>query len=124
VLGGFGSLALLLAAIGVFGVTAYGVGRRTSEFGVRIALGSSRGAVLRSAVRGTLLAVAIGLAVGMLAAALSTRALRSALYQVEPFDPATFLAVPLVLLLVAVGASLVPAWRASRVDPVAALSGS
>jgi putative ABC transport system permease protein len=121
VLGAFGALALLLSAVGVFGVTAYGVGRRIPEFGVRIALGASKREVIRSALGGSLVAVVAGLGVGLLAASLSTDALRAALYEIEPTDPLTFWAVAGLLLAVAVTAALVPAWRAGRVDPVTAL---
>jgi putative ABC transport system permease protein len=121
VLGAFGAFALLLSAVGVFGVTAYGVGRRIPEFGVRIALGASKREVIRSALGGSLVAVVAGLGVGLLAASLSTDALRAALYQIEPTDPLTFWAVAGLLLAVAVTAALVPAWRAGRVDPVTAL---
>jgi predicted permease len=122
VLGTFGALALLLAAVGVFGVTAYGVGRRSAEFGVRIALGASRAEVLQAAVRGSLAAVAVGLAVGLGTASLASGTLSSALYEIEPSDPVTFVAVASVLLAVAVVAAAVPAWRASRVDPVTVLN--
>jgi predicted permease len=123
VLGAFGALALLLSAVGVFGVTAYGVGRRIPEFGVRVALGASRGDVVRSALAGSLWAVTLGLGAGVLAASFATDALAAALYEIEPSDPATFVGVAGVLLAVAVVAALVPAWRAGRVDPVAALRG-
>ena len=123
VLGVFGVLALVLSAVGVFGVTAYGVGTRIPEFGVRIALGASRPEVVRSALAGSLAAVVLGLTVGVLAASASTEALAAALYEVEPSDPATFAGVAGLLLLVAVAAALLPAWRAGRIDPVTALRG-
>ena len=121
VLGAFGALALLLSAVGVFGVTAYGVGRRVPEFGVRIALGASKGEMIRSALAGSVTAALVGLGAGLLGASLVTDALTAALYQVEPTDPVTFAAVAALLLAVALGAALVPAWRAGRVDPVTAL---
>jgi ABC-type antimicrobial peptide transport system permease subunit len=121
VLGTFGALALVLSAVGVFGVTAYGVGRRLPEFGVRVALGASRAEVLRAALAGSLMAVAVGLGAGLLAASLSTDALAAALYRIEPTDPVTFVGVAATLFGVAVLAALVPAWQASRVDPVAVL---
>jgi putative ABC transport system permease protein len=121
-LSSFGALALGLGAVGVFGVTSFTVGRRVPEFGVRIALGSSRGAVLRKALVGSLAPVLWGLAVGMAGAAGATRALRSALFQVAPTDPLTFSLVGTTLLFVAVAASALPAWRASRVDPVSVLN--
>jgi predicted permease len=123
VLGVFGALALLLSAVGVFGVTAYGVGRRLPEFGVRVALGATRGQVLRAALTGSLAAVMVGLGFGLLAASLSTDALSAVLYQVEPSDPTTFIGVTAALLAVASAAALLPAWRASRVDPVQVLNG-
>jgi len=125
VLAAFGGLALLLSAVGVFGVTAYGVGRRIPEFGVRVALGASRAEVVGSAVAGSATAVVLGLLVGLLVgvvgASASTDALTAALYEVEPSDPATFAGVAALLLVVALAAALVPAWRAGRVDPVTAL---
>jgi predicted permease len=122
VLGSFGVLALLLGAIGVFGVTAYAVARRIPEFGVRLALGSSRSGVLASALLTCAAPVGVGLLVGTVGAALSSSALRSVLFGVEPSDPVTFALVGGMLLAVALLASLVPAWRASRVDPVRVLS--
>ena len=121
-LSSFGTLALALGAIGVFGVTTFTVGRRVSEFGVRIALGSSRGAVLRNALASCLVPVAAGLAVGLIVAAASSRALRSGLFGVAPTDPVTYAVVGLTLIAVALAASALPAWRASRVDPVRVLN--
>ena len=123
VLGSFGALALLLSAVGVFGVTTYGVGRRLPEFGVRVALGASRAEVLRAAMAGSLVAVTAGLGVGLLAASFSTGALSAVLYQIEPSDPVTFIGVAATLFGVAVAAALAPAWRATRVDPIAVLKG-
>jgi putative ABC transport system permease protein len=120
-LSGFGALALLLCAVGVFGVTAYTSGRRRPEFGVRLALGSSRGEVVRSAVGRSLAPVAGGLVVGLVAAGLGASVLTSALFGVPPSDPVTFAGVTLVLAVTALVASVVPAWRASRVDPVTVL---
>jgi hypothetical protein len=122
VLGTFGALALLLGAVGVFGVTTFTVGRRTPEFGVRIALGAGGREVLGSALGRSLLPVAAGLVLGLAAAAVATRALESALYQVEPSDPLTYAAVGFTLAAVATLAALLPAWRASRLDPVLVLS--
>ncbi|MDX1396543.1 MAG: ABC transporter permease [Gemmatimonadota bacterium] len=121
-LGAFGALALTLCAVGVFGVTAYTNGRRKAEFGVRLALGSSRGSILRSAVMRSLLPVSGGLAVGLLVAAGASRLLESALFGVTASDPATFAGVTLVMSATAVAASIVPAWRATRVDPVEVLA--
>lgn len=121
VLGSFGALALLLGALGVFGVTSYVVGQRTGEFGVRMALGSSRRGVLATALATCGPAVLVGLALGLGGAVVSARVLRSVLYGIEPSDPGTFAMVGTTLLVVAVLASLVPAWRASRIDPVRVL---
>lgn len=121
-LSAFGALALVLCAVGVFGVTAYTSGRRRAEFGVRLALGSSRRSILRSAVSRSLVPVAAGLAVGLLAAGLGSDVLESALYGVTASDPATFVAVTIVLGLTAVAASVIPAWRATRIDPARVLA--
>ena len=114
-------IALVLAAIGIYGVIAYSVGQRMKEFGVRMALGESptslRLAVLRQGVRLAIVSIGIGLA----GAALTTRFLDRLLYDVSPRDPLTFGAVAVFLLLIAGAASLIPAWRASRADPITAL---
>jgi ABC-type antimicrobial peptide transport system permease subunit len=117
----FAALALLLAAVGVYGVMSYVVTARTREFGVRMALGAPRGAVLRLVVRQGLATAVAGLAVGLLAAAAATRVLAGSLVGVRPLDPLTFGAVPAVLLLVAMAACWLPARRATRVDPISAL---
>lgn len=122
VLGAFGVLAMLLGAVGVFGVTSYTVGRRIPEFGVKMALGASRGEVLRGALLGSFPPVAAGLAAGLVASWGSSRFLESALYGIAPSDPATFTGVAALLAAVAAVASLFPAWRASRVDPVSVLN--
>lgn len=121
-LSAFGTLALVLCAVGVFGVTAYTSGRRRAEFGVRLALGSSRRSILRSAVGRSLIPVAGGLTVGLLAAGLGADVLESALYGVTASDPVTFLGVTVVLGLTAVAASVIPAWRATRIDPARVLA--
>ena len=120
-LGAFAGLALLLAAIGVFGVLAYAIAQRTRELGVRIALGAQRSDVLRLVARETAPMVAGGVAMGLVAAFWLARFARSMLYEVRPDDPATFIAVALTLSLVAAVAALVPARRAARVDPVIAI---
>lgn len=122
-LGGFGVLALGLGAIGVFGVTAYTVGRRIPEFGVRVALGSSRLGVVRTALLGGVAPVLAGLAAGVLVALWTGPLLESALFGVEPADPFTLGGVTALLGGVALVAMLVPAWRASGVDPREALVG-
>jgi len=120
-IGGFGWLALLLAAIGVYGVMDYSVRQRTREIGVRIAVGAPRGAVLTLIVGQALRMVAVGIVAGLAAAALFGSALASLLYQVQPRDASAFALAGVVLALIGVGASYLPARRAAKVDPVAAL---
>jgi predicted permease len=121
VLAGFASAALLLAAIGLYGVIAFGVSRRRQEIGIRIALGAGRADVLRMVmVRGLLLTMA-GLAIGAAAALALGRVMAGLLYGIAPSDPATLAAVTATLAAVAVAATLLPALRATRVDPVTAL---
>jgi ABC-type antimicrobial peptide transport system permease subunit len=120
-LSAFAAIALALAAVGIYGVLSYLVAQRTHEIGIRIAVGADRRSVLRMILRqGVLLAVA-GVAVGVAAAFALTRLMTSLLYQVEPGDPLTFVAVALVLIAVAALASYLPALRATRVSPVSAL---
>jgi putative ABC transport system permease protein len=121
VLGGFAVLGLLLAAIGIYGVLAYSVARRTREIGVRMALGAARRRVVRMVLRDSLAPVVAGSAVGIVAALVTTRLMRSMLYGVTPTDPTTFAVVTAILLGVALVASAVPALRAARVDPIVAL---
>ncbi len=121
VLGAFGGVALLLAAIGLYGVVAYSVSRRTREVGIRIALGAQRGEVLRTlAVRGARLAL-IGLVVGGLLAAAAGNLLESMLYGVSAIDAVAFAGAAAVMLLVAGLANVIPAAGATRIDPVRAL---
>ena len=121
VLGAFGALALLLAAVGLYGVVAYSVSRRTREVGIRMALGAERSQVVQMILgQGARLALA-GVALGALAAAGVARVLDSLLYGVSGFDPLAYLAAAGVLLMVALTANLVPALTAARVDPVRAL---
>jgi putative ABC transport system permease protein len=122
-LGGFAAIALLLAAVGIYGVTAYGVRQRTQEIGIRMALGASRDRVLRMVVgQGMALALA-GAAAGLAGAFLATRGLHSLLYEVSASDPPTFAAVAAVLLAVAALASYLPARRAALTEPQLALKG-
>ena len=117
----FAGTAMLLAAIGLYGVLAYAVGQRTREIGIRLALGAKRGEVLRVVMmQAGRLAVA-GVVIGLGLALMASRALRSQLFQIAPTDVLTYAAVGIGLLIVALAASWIPAWRASRIDPLAAL---
>jgi putative ABC transport system permease protein len=120
-LASFAGLALLLAAIGIFGVMSYSVAQRTHEIGIRVALGAQRNQVMRLVVGQGLLLALIGTAGGLAGAFALTRYLRTLLFNVSPTDWLTFTLVPLVLCAVAVGASCLPARRAMRVDPMQAL---
>jgi putative ABC transport system permease protein len=120
-LGAFAATALLLAAVGLYGVVAYGVTRRTREFGVRVALGARSSGVVGLVLRQGLALVGLGIVLGVPAAALLTRSMGSLLYDVGPSDPATLVAVSGVLLAVAALAAWVPARRAARIDPMEAL---
>jgi ABC-type antimicrobial peptide transport system permease subunit len=117
----FGAVALTLSAIGIYGVLSYVVSRRTREIGIRVAIGAGRPAVLRMVMGSGLSLAAIGIGAGLLLAAATTRLLRGLLHGVTPADPATFAVVTLGLVAVAALACALPAWRASRVDPVVAL---
>jgi ABC-type antimicrobial peptide transport system permease subunit len=120
-LGSFAVLALLLAAVGLYGVLSQLVAQRTRDLGVRIALGASRrdvlGLVLQQGMR---LAIA-GAAIGLVAAAIVARGMRAVLYEISPHDPLTLLAVTVTLIAIAALACYVPARRAMRVDPIVAL---
>jgi ABC-type antimicrobial peptide transport system permease subunit len=123
IVGAFALAALLLGAIGIYGVMSYLVGQRIQEMGIRIALGASAAGVIRLVVgRATRLA-ALGASIGIVAALFATRWLGALLYGVSATDPITFVAVPLLFLGIAVVASYAPAYRATRVDPVRALRG-
>jgi predicted permease len=118
---GFGGLALVLAAIGIYGVLSYAVSRRTREIGVRVALGATPGQVARLVMREGLRMTAAGIGIGVTAALLLSRFMESVLYQVKPGDPLTYMAVAAMLVIVAVVATLIPARRATAVDPLVAL---
>jgi hypothetical protein len=119
-LGSFAALALLLAGTGLYALIAYLVAQRTRELGIRVALGAGRGAVLRLVLREGLVLVLAGIALGLAGAFALTRVVASLLFGVTTTDPATFVAVPLVLVAVALLASWVPARQAARVDPMVA----
>jgi putative ABC transport system permease protein len=117
----FGAVALVLAAIGIYGLMAYSVAQRTQEMGIRMALGADRDAIRRLVVwQGMRLAI-VGLALGLVAALALTRLIASILFGTKPWDPAAFLAAPIVLCVVALVAVWLPAARASRIDPIEAL---
>ena len=117
----FAAVAMVLSAIGIYGVLSYLVSRRTREIGIRVAIGAGRPEVLRLVLgRGLALAFA-GVLLGLAGAAMVTRSMQALLHDVSPVDPLTFVAVAALLSFVALVASLVPAWRATRVDPVIAL---
>src|SRR5215216_71901 len=119
--GVFALAALLLAMIGVFGVLAYSVAQGTREIGVRMALGATPGGILKMVLGHSLVTVAIGLAVGLAGSLLFTRTMRSMLFEVSPNDPLTLVGIALLVLLIALIASYIPARRATRVDPIIAL---
>jgi putative ABC transport system permease protein len=120
IVGTFAGLALVLAMVGIFGVLAYSVEQRTRELGVRIALGASAASLLRLIVGGAARVVAIGGAIGLAAAALLGRTISTFLFGVEPIDPLTFGVVGVLLTMTAAIATVAPAWRATRIDPVEA----
>lgn len=120
-LGLFAAMALLLAAIGIYGVMSYSFSQRTHEVGIRVALGAQRLDILRMALFEGMRVVAIGLATGLIGAAIATRIFRSMLFQVAPADPMIFLSVSAVLAGVALLACYFPAQRATRVNPLVAL---
>ena len=117
----FGALALILACVGLYGVTAYGVTRRTNEIGIRMALGADRGNVLGLVLRAALAQVGFGLAIGIPAALAGSRMLASQLYAVKSYDPVILSIAAVVLAACAILAASVPARRAMRVDPMNAL---
>lgn len=118
---GFAMLSLFLASIGLYGVLSYLVTQRTSEIGIRIALGAERTQVLRLVLMDGLRPAVVGLVIGLVGGALATRWIRSILYGVQPLDQSVFVAVTVLLSLVAMAGCLVPAWQASRVNPMEAL---
>jgi putative ABC transport system permease protein len=119
--GVFAAIAVVLAAVGVYGVISYAVSQRTQEIGVRVALGAQRGDVVRLVVGHGALLGGIGVAIGLVGGLGLTRFLRTLLYGVSPFDPLSFVGVALLLTMIALVASYIPARRAAKVDPVEAL---
>jgi ABC-type antimicrobial peptide transport system permease subunit len=116
-----GGLALLISGIGLFGLMAYSVARRTREIGIRLALGASPRRMLRSVLGETLRLVSVGLAIGLAGCVIAGRFLRSLLFGLTPNDPLTMAGAVVVLLAAAMLAVALPAWAASRVDPTVAL---
>jgi putative ABC transport system permease protein len=114
----FAALALALAAVGTYGILSYLVSQRTQEIGIRMALGADRATILRLVMRRGLLLAVAGIGVGLAASFAATRLMASLLFNVEPTDPATLAAVAAIIVVVATLACLVPAWRATRVDPL------
>lgn len=117
----FALLALLLSALGIYGVMSFDVTRRSQEMGLRMALGAARGSVLTLVMRQGLVLAALGIVAGVAGALALTRVIEAQLFDVAPRDPATIIGVAVVLMLVAAAATLIPALRATRVDPVEAL---
>jgi putative ABC transport system permease protein len=117
----FATLSLVLAAVGLFGVMSYIAAQRTTEIGVRIALGARREHVMRNMLLDGMRPAIFGLVVGLIASLEAGRLMRDLLYEIKPLDPVVFAAVAATLLAVAVLACIVPAWRASRLDPMQAL---
>jgi ABC-type antimicrobial peptide transport system permease subunit len=119
--GTLAALALLLGAVGIFGVVSFATAQRTRELGVRMALGAKGTDVKRLVIGETLRVVAVGITIGIAGAAAGVRVLRGLVYGVSAADPLTFVAVPIVVTVVAVLAAAIPARRASRVDPITVL---
>jgi ABC-type antimicrobial peptide transport system permease subunit len=118
---GFGALALALACVGIYGIMAYSVASRTNEIGIRLALGAQAGQVRGMILRESTWLAAAGIVVGVGASLMLTRLVKSMLYGIEPWDPATLAGGVLVLLVVALAASWIPARRAAGVQPMEAL---
>ena len=122
-LSAFAATALVLAAVGIFGVVSYSVSQRTREIGIRMALGATAGTVRRVMQFGALRIVAAGMLAGLMAALLLVRLIASQLYGISPTDPASLVAVVMLVIVTAVVASWIPARRGTRIDPVRAMRG-
>ncbi len=122
-LGGFAGFALLIAAVGLFGLLSYSVSQRSRELAIRAALGARRADILRLVLRQGFTVTLSGVVAGMLASAWLTRVLSTQLYGVTPHDTVTFVVVPLLLLVVGALACLMPALRAAKLDPLRVLRG-
>ena len=120
-LGAFAGLAVVLAAVGIYGTMAYRVGQRRHEIGILMALGAQRGDVLRVVLEDGVTLAAIGIAAGVIGALALTRVMQNLLFEVTATDPVTFAGMSGLLAIVGMIACWVPAWRAARVDPVTAL---
>jgi putative ABC transport system permease protein len=119
--GAFAAVGLLLAAVGVYGVISYATSQRAREFGIRIALGATRGRVVSHVLRRSAVLTALGSVVGIVGSLFLTRSLSSLLFEVSPLDLLSFSAAVTLLAFVSIGASLLPAWRAAQVDPIIAM---
>jgi putative ABC transport system permease protein len=117
----FAALSLVLAAVGLFGVMSYIAAQRTTEIGIRIALGAGREYVMRKMLLDGMRPALFGLVVGIAASLAAGRLMRDLLYEIKPLDPVVFAAVAATLIAVASFACVIPAWRASRLDPMQAL---
>ncbi len=117
----FAGLAVVLASIGLYGVLTYSVGQRTNEFGIRMALGADGAAITKLVLWQGMKPAAAGIVVGVLGGLAATSLLRSVLFEVSPNDPAVMVGVALLIGVIAIAASFIPAWRATRIDPVLAL---
>jgi len=120
-LAAFAGLALFLSALGIYGVLAYDVSQRTREIGMRSAVGASRGQIATLILRQGLWKAGVGVALGLIGAAILSRYMTTLLFNVQPTDPGVYAAVSLVLIVVALLASYLPARRAARIDPLIAL---
>jgi ABC-type antimicrobial peptide transport system permease subunit len=120
-LGLFAGTALLLTVVGIYGVVAYSVALRTLELGIRVALGAHDGNILRLVLGQGISLALVGVGLGICGAFALTRVIQSLLFHVSATDPATFIGITLLFVVVALAASYIPAWRATHIDPIAAL---